>query len=229
MTPTYKLNLGVLCLFAGSGVQSLRGQSTPAPIAVDPSVVAQIRTQAESNTESSVNKAYHLIEQLDAQSDPEQRAQLQQQLTGWVLQQLNAPQTQMETHWTDTPTTRSFACHVAGLLHIEAAIPLLIRLLKPLPGQSPDRFSDGAYIGPTYDGWSLPSPAVSALIKMGHPAEAALRKELPLADAAYAKAKQDVALSRPSREAVEAFANEGTKAASIRYILEHIDSTPAPK
>ena len=91
-----------------------------------------------------------------------------------IVSLLNEPVKEGEL-WNDDSSLRAKACVIAGHAEIEAAIPALIKLLKPLPGQRvaqnlenlPDENEDGHVLG----------FAARALVDIGKPAVSALTVE----------------------------------------------------
>lgn len=98
----------------------------------------------------------------------------QERVTAVILNLLAEPVRSQEV-WNDTSTPRNIAVFLAGELRVQAAIPYLIDLLRPREGQVISHIMDRSQ--PRVNG-EIIGPAARALIKIGAPAEGALKDKL---------------------------------------------------
>ena len=121
--------------------------------------------------------AYNTIVTQLSQSSADQKLALKAELQGLVMQTINLPAKDHE-NWASPTSKRNIAIALSGELKIESAIPRLIELLRPAPGEKfVEVVSNPFGAERTREGFII-SPAAYALIKIGKNADTPLRAAL---------------------------------------------------
>ena len=166
MKPRYaSIHVWLLLLVSGGGGSGLLAQPADTPSS-PPLSFEQAKALIVPGGDP-MGKAILAMRDIYSKADEQQKAELTKQVSGWIMGMIDAPVAPDE-QWASGITVRPKACVLAGAFHLEEAIPSLIRLLSPLPGQK-DSFSTldrrsyyaGEYGGALASGTGRKRPSVA--------------------------------------------------------------------